>query len=87
MHQVVANEDNCKKHPPAELTHFDVAEHLECGPKARIIGDVQYNQIEIAVGAQVDGKLIPKSDGEIVEDDKKAGAEPSSGKTAPSDAV
>jgi len=64
-----------------------VAEHLECGPKARIIGDVQYNQMEIAVGAQVDGKLIPKSEGEIVEENKKAGAELSSVKTAPSDAV
>ena len=64
-----------------------VAERLECGPKARIIGDVQYNQMEIAVGGQVDGKLIPKSEGRIVEDDKKTGAEPSSGKTAPSDTV
>jgi len=64
-----------------------VAEHLECGQKARIIGDVQYNQMEIAVGGQVDGKLSPKSEGEIVEEDKKTGAELSSGKTAPSDAV
>ncbi len=64
-----------------------VANRLECGLTARIIGDVQYNQMEIAVGAQVDGKLIPKSEGGIVENDKKAGAEPSSGKTAPSDTV
>ena len=64
-----------------------VAERLEFGPKARIIGDVQYNQMEIAVGARVDGKLIPKSEGGIVEEDKKAGAELSSEKTAPSDAV
>ena len=64
-----------------------VAECLKLGPKARIIGDVQYNLLEISSGAQVDGKLIHKSEREIVQEDKKAGAELSSGKTAPSDAV
>ncbi len=48
-----------------------VAEHLEFGPKARIIGDVQYNQMEIAVGAQVDGKLIHKREADTAQEDKE----------------
>ena len=40
-----------------------VAERLKLGPKARIIGDVQYNLLEMSIGAQVDGKLIYKSEG------------------------
>ncbi len=38
-------------------------ERLELGPKARVIGDVQYNLMEISIGAQFDGKLINKSEG------------------------
>jgi len=38
-------------------------DRLELGPKARVIADVQYNLMEISIGAQVDGKLIPKSGG------------------------
>ncbi len=64
-----------------------VAERLKFGPKARIIGDVQYNLLEVSIGAQIDGKLIHKSERGIVKEDKKAGAELSSGKTAPSDTV
>ena len=48
-----------------------VAERLEFRPNARIIGDVQYNQMEIAVGAQVDGKLIHKSEGDTAQEDKE----------------
>ncbi len=46
-------------------------ERLELGPKARVIGDVQYNLMEISIGAQVDSKLIPKSEGGIVQEDTK----------------
>jgi len=38
-------------------------DRLELGPKARVIADVQYNLMEISIGARVDGKLIPKSEG------------------------
>ena len=38
-----------------------VAERLKLGPKARIIGDVRYNLLEISIGAQVDGKFIHKT--------------------------
>jgi cytoskeletal protein CcmA (bactofilin family) len=43
---------------PVEVTEF-----LELQPKARIIGDVRYKQIEIHLGATIDGKL-EHSDGE-----------------------
>ena len=33
-------------------------EHVELAPKARIIGNVYYALIEIAVGAEVNGKLV-----------------------------
>ena len=35
---------------------------VELGPKARVIGNVQYKLIEMAVGAEVNGKLIHESD-------------------------
>ncbi len=47
---------------------------LELGPKARVIGDVHYNLMEMSIGAQVDGKLIPKSDGGIVQEETKTEA-------------
>ena len=49
-----------------------VAERLKLGPKARIIGDVQYNLLEMSIGARVDGKLIYKSEGSIVQEDKES---------------
>ncbi len=49
-------------------------DRLELGPKARVIADVQYNLMEMSIGAQVDGKLIPKSGG-IVQGDTKTEAE------------
>ena len=60
-----------------------VAERLEFGPKARIIGDVQYNLLEISIGAQVDGKLIHKSGRALSKKIKTAGAELSFGVAAP----
>ena len=50
-------------------------DRLELGPKARVIADVQYNLMEMSIGAQVDGKLIPKSEGGIVQGDTKTEAE------------
>ena len=49
-----------------------VAERLKLGPKARIIGDVRYNLLEMSIGARVDGKLIYKSEGSIVQEDKES---------------
>ena len=39
-----------------------VTGRLEIGPKARIFGDIQYNLIEVSVGAELDGQLIHKSE-------------------------
>ncbi len=52
-------------------------ERIELGPKARVIGDVQYNLMEISIGAQFDGKLIPKNERGIVQEDTKTEAEQS----------
>jgi len=50
-------------------------DRLQLGPKARVIGDVQYNLMEMSIGARVDGKLIPKSEWGIVQEDTKTEAE------------
>jgi cytoskeletal protein CcmA (bactofilin family) len=41
-------------------------ERVELGPKARVIGNVQYKLIEMAIGAEVNGKLIHESEGSSV---------------------
>lgn len=37
---------------------IEAAERVELGPKARVLGNVRYTIIEIAVGAQINGKLL-----------------------------
>ncbi|HEY8520524.1 MAG TPA: polymer-forming cytoskeletal protein [Gammaproteobacteria bacterium] len=37
-------------------------ERIELGPKARVIGNVQYKLIEMAIGAEINGKLIHESE-------------------------
>lgn len=41
-------------------------ERVELGPKARVIGNVQYKLIEMSIGAEVNGKLIHESEGSAV---------------------
>jgi len=41
-------------------------ERVELGPKARVIGNVQYKLIEMSIGAEVNGKLIHESEGAAV---------------------
>jgi cytoskeletal protein CcmA (bactofilin family) len=38
-------------------------ERIELGPKARVIGNVQYKLIEMSIGAEVNGKLVHESEG------------------------
>ncbi len=38
-------------------------ERVELGPRARVIGNVQYKLIEMAIGAEVNGKLIHDGEG------------------------
>ncbi|HMB74729.1 MAG TPA: polymer-forming cytoskeletal protein [Gammaproteobacteria bacterium] len=37
-------------------------ERVELGSKSRVVGNVQYKLIEMAIGAEVNGKLIHESD-------------------------
>ena len=37
---------------------IEAGDRVELGPKARVLGSVQYTTIETAVGAQINGKLI-----------------------------
>jgi len=39
-----------------------VTEKAELGPTARVIGNVHYNLIEIAAGAEINGKLIHETE-------------------------
>ncbi len=39
-------------------------EHVQLSPKANITGNVYYNLIEIAIGAEVNGKLVRYTDAE-----------------------
>lgn len=51
-----------------------VFDHLELGEKAVILGDVHYNLIEMAVGSEVRGQLIPdgkKEPNSLLEDHSK----------------
>jgi cytoskeletal protein CcmA (bactofilin family) len=41
-------------------------ERVELGPKARVIGNVQYKLIEMSIGAEVNGKLIHESEGAAI---------------------
>jgi cytoskeletal protein CcmA (bactofilin family) len=38
-------------------------ERIVLGPKARVIGNVQYKLIEMSIGAEVNGKLIHEGEG------------------------
>ncbi|MBP9722608.1 MAG: polymer-forming cytoskeletal protein [Gammaproteobacteria bacterium] len=51
-----------------------VYDHLELGEKAVILGDVHYNLLEMAVGSEIRGALIPdikKSPHSLLEDHSK----------------
>lgn len=62
--------------------------HLELAANARICGDVYYNLLEMAVGAEVNGKLVHRKGGKPLLEDQRstadAGAEGSSGEPADS---
>ena len=39
------------------------AQRVELGPTARVIGNVYYNLIEMAIGAEINGKLVHQPEG------------------------
>jgi len=41
------------------------SECVELGPTARVIGNVYYNLIEMAIGAEINGKLVHKPEGQV----------------------
>lgn len=49
-----------------------VSERVELGQTARVIGNVQYKLIEMAIGAEVNGKLVHESEGTLVKDEVEA---------------
>jgi cytoskeletal protein CcmA (bactofilin family) len=40
-------------------------QRVELGPTARVIGNVYYNLIEMAIGAEINGKLVHKPEGKV----------------------
>lgn len=47
-------------------------ERVELGPTARVIGNVYYNLIEMAIGAEINGKLVHDPHGRAAE--RRSGA-------------
>ncbi len=41
------------------------AQRVELGPTARVIGNVYYNLIEMAIGAEINGKLVHQPQGQV----------------------
>ena len=46
-----------------------VTERVELGETARVVGNVQYKLIEMAIGAEVNGKLVHESEGTLVKEE------------------
>ncbi len=40
-------------------------QRIELGPTARVIGNVYYNLIEMAIGAEINGKLVHQPEGQV----------------------
>lgn len=49
-------------------------QRIELGPTARVIGNVYYNLIEMAIGAEINGKLVHKPEGQVPLLEKSAGS-------------
>ena len=41
------------------------SQRVELGPTARVIGNVYYNLIEMAIGAEINGKLVHQPEGQV----------------------
>ena len=49
-------------------------QRVELGPTARVIGNVYYNLIEMAIGAEINGKLVHQPEGQVPLLDKSSSA-------------
>ena len=57
---------------------------VELGPTAKVIGNVYYNLIEMAIGAEINGKLIHREpDAPAVADDGASGGDDSESDPGP----
>jgi len=51
-------------------------QRVELGPTARVIGNVYYNLIKMAIGAEINGKLVHQPEGQVpLLDSSKRGSE------------
>ena len=50
------------------------SQRVELGPTARVIGNVYYNLIEMAIGAEINGKLVHQPEGQVPLLDKTSSA-------------
>ena len=41
------------------------SQRVELGPTARVTGNVYYNLIEMAIGAEINGKLVHQPEGQV----------------------
>ena len=41
------------------------SQRVELGPTARVIGNLYYNLIEMAIGAEINGKLVHQPEGQV----------------------
>lgn len=57
------------------------SKRVELGPTARVIGNVYYNLIEMAIGAEINGKLVHQPEGQVPLLDSKRDSD--SGKESP----
>ena len=48
------------------------SERVELAPSARVVGNVEYNLLEMAIGAEVNGKLIHQSESRSKEEPEPA---------------
>ena len=53
-------------------------QRVELGPTARVIGNVYYNLIEMAIGAEINGKLVHQPEGQVPLLEKNVSHEPKS---------
>ena len=49
------------------------SQRVELGPTARVIGNVYYNLIEMAIGAEINGKLVHQPEGQVPLLEQKSG--------------
>jgi cytoskeletal protein CcmA (bactofilin family) len=56
--------------------NIDAAERVELGENARVMGNVRYSVIETAVGAQINGKLIHRTNPQEGEGDAVPNGDP-----------